>query len=105
MKVGRPQCLGRDTKDLVYARLEVGILKELEVRNPWLPEKQRRKGYHHSLLTEDLGIPVLAQHLHTLIAIMRGFPAGGWSRFKDFIDVSLPKKGESVQFLLALGDE
>ncbi len=104
MKVNRPQCVGNDTKDLVYSRLEVGILKELEIKNPWIPEKNRRVGYHHSLLTDDFGVPALAQHLHTIITIMRGFRDGQWSRFKEFLDVTMPKKGDSVQFLLDLDD-
>lgn len=104
MKVNRPQCVGNDTKDLVYSRLEVGILKELEIKNPWIPEKSRREGYHHSLLTDDFGVPTLAQHLHTLITIMRGFKDGQWTRFKDFLDLTMPKKGDSVQFLLDLPD-
>lgn len=104
MKVNRPQCVGNDTKDLVYSRLEVGILKELEIKNPWIPEKNKRQGYHHSLLTDDFGVPALAQHLHTIITIMRGFPDGKWQRFKEFLDVTMPKKGDSVQFLLDLND-
>lgn len=104
MKVNRPQCVGNDTNDLVYSRLEVGILKELEIKNPWIPDKTRRQGYHHSLLTDDFGVPALAQHLHTIITIMRGFPAGKWTRFKEFLDTTMPKKGDSVQFILDLDD-
>ncbi len=104
MKVNRPQCVGTDTKDLIYSRLEVGILKELELRNPWNNEIKRRGGYHHCLLTEDLGQPALAQHLHTIITIMRGFPSKGWKRFKEFIDLTLPRKGDSVQFMLNFED-
>lgn len=104
MSVNRPSCVGQYTNDLIYARIEVGILKELRVRNPWIPEKRRRVGYHHCLLTEDLGVPALAQHLHTVIHIMRGFGAGKWERFIEFINQSLPRKGESVQMLFELGD-
>ena len=104
MKVNRPQCVGNDTKDLVYSRLEVGILKELEIKNPWIPEKKARLGYHHSLLTDDFGVPALAQHLYTIITIMRGFRDGQWTKFKEFLDITMPKKGDSVQFLLDLGD-
>ncbi len=104
MRVNRPQCVGSDTKDLVYARLEVGILKGLEIKNPWIPEKNRRVGYHHCLLTDDFGVPALSQHLHTIITIMRGFQDGQWKRFKEFLDMTMPRKGDSVQFLLDLGD-
>jgi hypothetical protein len=103
MKVNRPQCVAGYTNDIVYSRLEVGILRELQIRNPWIPEKNRREGYHHRLLTDDLGVPALAQLLHTVITIMRGF--NKWERFVEFLDISLPKKGDSVQLLLELGDE
>lgn len=102
MKVNRPQFIAGDTNDLIYERMEVGIIKELQARNPWLEEKGRRLGYHHCLLTEEFGIPALSQQLHTVISIMKGFPNGKWQRFKEFIDQSLPKKGDSVQFLLDL---
>jgi hypothetical protein len=101
----RPACVGRYTNDLVYARLEVGILKELQIRNPWIPEKKRREGYHHTLLTDDLGVPALAQHLHTVLTIMRGFGDGKWSTFREFLDRSMPRKGESVQELLSFYEQ
>jgi hypothetical protein len=102
MHLNRPSCVGRYTSDLVYDRLEVGILHELEIRNPWLPEKKKREGYHHCLLTNDFGVPALAQHLHTLLAIMRGFRDGQWSRFLEFLNVAMPSKGHAAQFLLDL---
>src|SRR5260370_36961162 len=45
MKVNRPQCVAQYTKDLVYARLAPGILRELEIRNP--VENGRRKSALH----------------------------------------------------------
>jgi hypothetical protein len=88
----------------VYERLEVGILKELQSRNPWISEKKKRTGYHHCLLTDDLGVPALAQHLHTVITIMKGFGHGKWDQFLSFLDRTMPKKGDSVQMILELGD-
>lgn len=104
MNVKRPSCVGSYTNELVYQRLEVGILRELQSRNPWQPEKKRRAGYRHCLLTDDLGVPALAQLLHTLITIMRGFGDGKWARFVEFLDVALPKKGDSVQILMEFAD-
>jgi hypothetical protein len=105
MTLNRPSCVGTYTNELVYARLEVGILRELQVRNPWSSEKKRRAGYHHCLLTDDLGAPALAQHLHTLIHMMRGFEDKKYNRFVEFIDRSLPKKGHDIQTLLPLDDD
>ena len=104
MKINRPSCVGSYTNDLVYSRLEVGLLKELQVRNPWLVEKGKRDGYHHTLLTEDFGVPRLAQHLHTLITIMKGFGDKKWERFIEFVDRTLPRKGDSVQMLMEFSD-
>jgi len=105
MKVNRPSCVGSYTNDLVYSRLEIGILEELQVRNPWLPEKKSREGYHHTLLTEDFGVPALAQLLHTEITIMRGFGPGKWTNFKEFLDLTLPKKDKSVQLLMGFYED
>lgn len=98
MKVNRPSCVGHITNDLIYSRVEIGLLKELQIRNPWIPEKKAREGYHHTLLTEDFGVPALSQHMHTVLTIMGGFQQ--WSHFKEFLDRALPRKGESVQELL-----
>jgi hypothetical protein len=105
MKVNRPSCVGNYTNDLVYARLEIGILQELQIRNPWVPEKRAREGYHHTLLTDNFGVPALAQLLHTELTIMRGFGPGKWGRFKEFMDVVLPRKDQSVQLLLGFYED
>src|SRR5206468_6981574 len=52
MSVNRPWIVGKLTKDIVYARLAPGIIKELEQRNP-MDEKGHRKARHHQWLTED----------------------------------------------------
>jgi len=105
MKLNRPSCVGTFTNEIVYSRLEVGILKELQIRNPWIAEKKRRLGYHHCLLTNDMGVPALAQHLHTLIHIMRGFRDGQWNRFIEFLDRTMPRKGHHIQTMFELDDD
>ena len=100
----RPGWLGKVTNDLVYERIEVGLLEELRLRNPYDSDKKRRKGYHHCLLTDDLGVPALAQHLHTVIKVMSGFRDGEWTRFHEFLGLILPKKDSSVQLLLDLSE-
>jgi hypothetical protein len=61
-----------------YERLAPGILAELEGRNP-KDERGNRRGKHHQLLTDDVGHPALAQHLHAVIGLMRA--AGTWDQF------------------------
>lgn len=94
MKVNRPQIVANYTKDLVYARLAPGILKELETRNP-KNEKGYRPAAHHQWLTEDVGHPALAQHLYAVIGLMR--IAGSWDEFKRMLDKAYPKRGDTLQ--------
>lgn len=94
MKVNRPQVVANYTKDFVYERLAPGILAELEKRNP-KNDKGHRRGKHHQLLTDDVGHPALAQHLHTVIAFMRA--SSSWDQFKRLLDRALPKKGANLE--------
>ncbi len=89
------------TRDLVYERLAAGLLDELE-RNSPKNEKGHRPNKLHQWLTEDVGNPMLAQHLHSLImfqrlAITSGF---GWKRFVKMVDQVLPKKGSTLELPL-----
>jgi hypothetical protein len=87
------------TRDLVYERIGPGLLKELENKSP-KDEKGKRRNKLHQWLTEDIGDPLLAQHLHSLImfqrlAIANGF---GWNRFLKMVDQVLPKRGSNLEF-------
>jgi P63C domain len=95
----RPSIVGTYTNDLVYERLAPGILKELEARNP-KGDHGNRKGKHHQLLTDDVGHPALAQHLHAVTGFMRA--SGTWDQFYRMMNRAFPKKGETIE--LALGD-
>jgi hypothetical protein len=94
MSVNRPQVVGRYTNDLVYERLAPGILTELERLNP------ERLARHHQWLTDDIGHPALAQHLHAVIALMR--VSKTWDKFCDLLHQAFPLKGD--QLLLGLDD-
>lgn len=97
MKVNRPQCVANYTNDLVYARLAPGILQELEARNP-KDERGKRRAKHYQWLTEDVGHPALAQHLHAVIGLMRA--SDTWGQMLKMIDRAFPKRGESLQLAL-----
>jgi hypothetical protein len=97
MKVNRPQVVAHYTKDIVYARLAPGILRELEQRNA-KDEQGNRKSKHHQWLTEDVGHPALAQHLYAVIGLMRGCDT--WDDFKRFLDRAYPKRKDTVQLPL-----
>lgn len=90
----RPRMVGKLTKDIVYARLTPGILKELEDRNP-RNESWHRKARHHQWLTEDIGHPALAQHLHAVIAFMR--VSSSWGQFYTMLNQAFPKRGDTLE--------
>lgn len=90
----RPRQAGKDTKNIVYSRLAPGILEELEKKNP-PNENWHRKARHHQWLTEDIGHPALAQHLHAVMALMR--ISKDWDQFKLMLDRAFPKRGDTLQ--------
>lgn len=94
MKINRPQVVANYTKDIVYARIAPGILKELEARNP-VDEKGHRKSKHHQWLTEDVGHPALAQHIYATIGLMR--VSSSWNRFIDLMDRAFPRRGATLK--------
>ena len=93
LSVKRPILVGKLTKDIVYERLAPGVLTELENRNP-KDERGRRKVHHHRWLTEDVGHPALAQHLHAITGLMR--VCGSWGQFHDMLDKAFPKRGDTL---------
>ncbi|PYD81786.1 hypothetical protein CFR80_09735 [Komagataeibacter oboediens] len=88
MSVARPGVVGTYTNDIVYERLAPGILDELRSRNPRQDEGGRARK-HHQYLTEDIGHPALAQHLHAVIGLMRA--SATWGQFKTMLDRAFPK--------------
>ncbi len=97
MSVARPGVVGRYTNDIVYERLAPGIVEELKNLNPRQDEGGRLRK-HHQYLTEDVGHPALAQHLHAVIGLMRA--SATWDQFKGMLDRAFPKKGTQLDLLL-----
>lgn len=83
-----PSVVGKYINDLVYSRLGPRILEELRKANP-KNEKGNRSSKHHQWLTEEVGHPMLAQHLYSLITLMRGFDK--WEDFYKFANRLYPK--------------
>jgi hypothetical protein len=92
MSVNRPSAVAQYTKDLVYERLMPNILRELERKNP-KDEKGRRRA-RHQWLTEDVGHPALAQHLHAVIGLMRA--SDDWQGFQRNLQRAFPKRGMTL---------
>lgn len=92
----RPGVVGHYIRDLIYERLGLGVLAELERKNP-SDGKGQRKTKHHQWLTEDIGNPALAQHMYALIGFMRA--EDNWDEFKARFSRAYPKKGETLPLL------
>lgn len=97
MKKNRYSVVAYYTRDLVYERLAPGLLDELEAKTP-KNEKGQRENKMHQWLTQDLGDPMLAQHIHSLLmfqrlALKNGY---GWHRFVKMVDQVMPKKGTTL---------
>jgi hypothetical protein len=97
LSVKRPLYVGRLTNDVVYERLAPGILEALQARNP-RDDRGRRQHKHHQWLTEDVGHPALAQHLHAVIGLMRA--SASWDQFHTMLDRAFPKRGSVLQLEL-----
>jgi hypothetical protein len=93
------------TRDLVYDRLGPGILRELESKSP-KDDGGQRKNKLHQWLTDDIGHPMLAQHLHSLIMFQRLAIANGygWLRFVKMVDQVLPRRGQTFELPLLPSD-
>lgn len=103
MKKNRFSVVAHYTRDLVYERIAPGLLEELEKKSP-KDETGNRENKLHQWLTNDIGDPMLSQHLHSLImfqrlALSNGY---GWIRFIKMVDQVLPKKGANFELNLNL---
>jgi len=98
MQKNRFSVVAHYTRDLVYERIAPSLLEELESKSP-KDDRGKRKNKFHQWLTEDVGDPMLAQHLHSLIMFQRLALANsyGWNRFVKMVDKVLTKKGSTLE--------
>jgi len=98
MNKNRYSVVAHYTRNLVYNRLGPGVLAELEHKNPPDPNTGRRKAKFHQWLTDDVGHPKLAQHLHTIIMFQRHCIARGYSysRFVAMVDEVMPESDSTL---------
>lgn len=97
MRKNRFSVVAHYTRDLVYERLGPGVLEELEKKTP-KNDKGYRPNKFHQWLTEDIGDPMFAQHLYSLLMFQRLALANGygWNRFLQMVDQVLPKRGSTL---------
>jgi hypothetical protein len=98
MSKNRFSVVAHYTRDLVYERLAPGLLQELEKRSPIDEETGERENKLHQWLNEEIGDPMLAQHLYSLMMFQRLALANGygWNRFLRMVDKVHPKKGSTL---------
>ncbi|MBZ4402411.1 P63C domain-containing protein [Myxococcus sp. AS-1-15] len=100
MEVNHPQVVARYTIDIMYERIAPGLLVELEKKNP-RNGQGRRKNRHHQFLTDEIGHPALAQHMYSVLILMRASQT--WDQFMLALDRFHPKQGRNL--LLSLVDD
>lgn len=85
------------TRDLIYERMAPGLLKELEQKSPQ-DEKGNRESKLHQWLTGDVGDPMLASHLQSILTLQRLALANGWGwqKFMNMVDQVMKKKGKNL---------
>ena len=93
--------VGHYTNDLVFERLAPGLLEELKRKTP-KSEKGYRPNRLHMWRSEDVGDPLLAHHLHSLIMFQRLSLSNGygWNRFQKMADQMLPTRGMTLELPL-----
>ncbi len=89
------------TTNLIYDRLGPGITEELIRKTP-----KNDKGYRpnrlHQWLSDDIGDPMLATHMHSILMFQRLSIANGygWKRFLHMVDQVLPRRGNTLELPL-----
>jgi len=103
MNKNRYSVVAHYTRDLVYERMAPGLLKELEGKTP-TDEKGTRGNAFHQWLSSDVGDPMLASQLQSLLTLQRLCIVNGWGwqRFMNMADQIMPKKGQTL--VLPLND-
>jgi hypothetical protein len=103
MSKNRYSVVAHYTNDLIWSRLGPGILDELKAKTP-----KTGKGYRpnrlHQWLSDDIGHPMLAQHMHAIMMFQRLAIANGysWKKFLLTVDQVLPKKGSNLELPLPM---
>lgn len=93
----KPSFVGHWTNDIVYSRLQPGILKKLKELNP-RRESGGRARKHHQHFSDEFGVPELKQHLSNVTFLMKTCETD--AEFKDKLDRAAPKFGDTLKLQL-----
>jgi hypothetical protein len=100
--VRRPQYFGHLTNDIVYKRLESGVLKELKRVTP-RNEHGRPTARYTQSLTKNIGYPKLKEHLGAVVAFMR--ISKSWDGFMNLLNEHYPRKGDTAMLPMDYSQE
>lgn len=94
------------TTNLIYDRLGPGITDELIRKTP-KNEKGYRPNKLHQWLSDDIGDPMLATHMHSILMFQRLAIANGygWKRFLNMVDQVLPRRGSTIEMPLEFPED
>lgn len=90
----KPSCVGRYTRNIVYERMPVPVILQLEHLNPVAGEGSRVHK-HHQFLTRDIGHPELRLHLEKVVMLME--LSDSWDEFRSKLRRVMPKKWEQLE--------
>jgi hypothetical protein len=93
----KPMSVGHWTNDIVYSRLQPGIVKKLREVNP-KTESGTRARKHHQHFTEEIGVPELKEHLSNVTFLMKTCATD--AEFKRKLDIAAPKFDDTMPLAL-----
>lgn len=91
----KPSVVGRYTRNVVYERMPVPIIAQLEKLNPAMAPGVRQHK-HHQFLTREIGHPELKAHIEKVVMLMK--LSENWEDFRGKLRKVMPKKWEQLQF-------
>ncbi len=97
----KPSVVGRYTRNIVYERMPVPVIEQLEALNP-AGEAGARKHKHHQFLTREIGHPELKAHIEKVVMLMR--LSDGWEDFRSKLRKVMPKRYEQLHIRDLLPD-
>jgi hypothetical protein len=105
MSKNRYSVVANYTTNLIYDRLGPGITDELISKTP-MSDKGYRPNRLHQWLSDEIGDPMLATHMASILnfqrlAIANGY---GWKRFVHMVDQVMPKRGTTLELPLEFLD-
>jgi hypothetical protein len=83
----RPKRVGKDTEEIIYDRLPIGVKEKLRENNPEIRPGYRRYA-HHQFLSGDIGNPHLERLVAVVTALMKISPS--WQSFKKKLNKAVP---------------